>query len=158
MDSAVTLRTATAADEAGLFACPFACLFSGYRAALHDAVAAIWGWDEDWQLQDFSDHFAPAEAIVAACSGAVIGYCQVERQPARMSVRMLVVHPLHQRRNIGGRLLDEALRSTAGAGMPVALQVFKINPQARRFYERRGFRVSGETGTSLEMSRGPVGD
>ena len=149
MAASLAFRTAITADEAALFAC--------YRAALHAAVAAIWGWDEDWQRQDFRDHFAPTGIVVAEYPAEPVGYCQVEWQPARLYVRMLVVRPSHQRRNIGSRLLDQVLQQADTAEMLVALQVFKINPQAQRLYERRGFRVSGETGTSVEMSRPPAG-
>jgi len=41
-------------------------------------------------------------------------------------------------------------------GLPVRLQVLKINP-ARRLYERLGFVVTGETETHDLMARPPSG-
>jgi RimJ/RimL family protein N-acetyltransferase len=38
-------------------------------------------------------------------------------------------------------------------GLPLRLQVMKVNPRARTFYERLGFIHTGETDTHILMER-----
>lgn len=47
--------------------------------------------------------------------------------------------------------MDEARR----LGLPVRLQVLKINPRALSFYERSGFVRTGETDTHILMEGVP---
>jgi ribosomal protein S18 acetylase RimI-like enzyme len=55
----------------------------------------------------------------------------------------LYVDPLRWREGLGRRLMEAALARLAGAGR-VSLWVMRDNAGARAFYERAGFRASGE--------------
>jgi ribosomal protein S18 acetylase RimI-like enzyme len=62
--------------------------------------------------------------------------------------------PRFHRRGIGSRLMRRMLATADAEGLPVRLQVIKINP-AKALYERHGFRVHGETATHFLMERVP---
>jgi ribosomal-protein-alanine N-acetyltransferase len=84
--------------------------------------------------------------LVAEEDGALRGYLAAQRQGyATVFISRLGVHPLHQGRGIGRRLLAEALAQWRAAGIKeVYLNTQEDNLRARRFYERMGFAPTGE--------------
>jgi ribosomal protein S18 acetylase RimI-like enzyme len=114
-------------------------------------VADIWGWDQGWQRSDFNKHFEPENITVVLAGNELVGYCQVEDQGQELFVRMLLLLPEYQERGIGTRLINAVIESAKAQSKNVSLQVFKVNKRARRFYERRGFRVTGTTARYATM-------
>jgi GNAT superfamily N-acetyltransferase len=73
-------------------------------------------------------------------------------EPDCLVVRKLYVAPAHQGGGIGAWALRAAVAEASAAGLPVRLTVLRTNP-ARRFYEREGFRLAGETAERWTMVR-----
>ena len=78
------------------------------------------------------------EALVAETDGAVVAYAWLHEG----LLRALYVHPSHQRRGIGARLLAE-IGAIAADGFE--LWVFEANDGAIRFYERHGAKFVRKT-------------
>jgi len=57
-------------------------------------------------------------------------------------------------RGIGSGLLRELIQQCSRDGVPLRLQVLKVNP-ALRLYERLGFRQTSEDQMYLQMERRP---
>jgi len=57
-----------------------------------------------------------------------------------------------QRKGIGRKLLESFISSAKEQSKSVGLEVFKINTEAKRFYEGHGFKVEGETLNSYIMN------
>jgi len=100
----------------------------------HDFVPA-----EFWR----SDHHVMLEEILPKATGFVHG--SGKEIDGFLMVRdgaigCLFVDPPSQRRGIGRTLLDHAKRLHE----TLTLTVYAENPGARRFYERQGFRATGE--------------
>lgn len=74
---------------------------------------------------------AENETWVAEAGGEVVGY--IAFRPGW--IEHLFVHPDHQGRGLGPRLLDKALED----GTERRLWTFQQNGRARTFYEARGF-------------------
>jgi RimJ/RimL family protein N-acetyltransferase len=85
----------------------------------------------------------------------LVGYSHVENRGNQLFIRMIVVHPHHQRKGIGSTLLESAVASGKEQSEKVGLEVFKINDEARRFYEKHGFNVEDETSSSYVMGLMP---
>lgn len=134
----ISLRPATRED--------YDFLWWLHRATLKPYVEKTWGWDEQRQAQHFCDCFDPATRQVIERDGVPIGCISVERQEARVFLAVIEIAPDHQNRGIGTKLIRALLDEADGRGVPVELQVLKVNP-ARRLYERLGFAVIGETET-----------
>ncbi len=143
-----TLRPATDRDVAFLYAL--------HRATMRDYVARTWGWDEAFQRAHFAAHFDPARIEIVVVEGADAGMLAVERRAGELHLANVRIAPEYQGRGLGTAILAAVRAEAARAGLPVTLQVLKVNP-ARRLYERCGFRVSGETATHYLMrAEGPA--
>lgn len=136
-------------------------LFAVYALAMKGHIAKIWGWDDAWQQTDFDTHFDP-NAIQVAIVGdtpeewlrhRIVAYIQTELRDGTPHVRILCVIPDYQRRGIGSTLLKSLIKNCSINQQTATLGVFKINTDARRFYERLGFEVVETTSTHYLMRR-----
>jgi uncharacterized protein (TIGR02246 family) len=81
--------------------------------------------------------------------GPETGYGYVDRATPELS---MAVRPRHRGRGIGTCLLDALLERAAGRHRGVSLSVSRDNP-AVRLYERFGFAIVGDGGSSVTMLR-----
>jgi ribosomal protein S18 acetylase RimI-like enzyme len=81
----------------------------------------------------------------------------LEPRPAKLYVTDLQVLPELQGRGMGTAVLREIIAKAATFGIPVALQVLRVNRRAQRLYERLGFRVTGTSDTSIHMRHPAAG-
>ena len=126
-------------------------IFKLYGLVMRCYVSEIWGWDEQWQENDFSAHFDPKGIILVHKERELVGYSHVENRGGRLYIRMIVVHPHHQRKGIGSKLLESVIASGKEQSKSIGLEVFKINDEAKKFYEKHGFNLEGETPSSYVM-------
>jgi ribosomal protein S18 acetylase RimI-like enzyme len=136
------LRPATHADHDFLYRL--------HVAAMRALVTQIWGWDDAWQQQHFDDHFDPSLTRIVVVDGVDAGVVTVEWQADAAFIRGIEILPDYQGRGLGAAVIREAIADAAARGLPVTLQVLKINP-ARRLYERLGFSITGMTETHYQM-------
>lgn len=128
-------------------------IYQLYRLVMHGFISEIWGWNERWQRTDFSTHFDSSRIKLAFHEHELVGYSHIESKDSQIFIRMIVVHPRHQRNGIGTGLLSSVMASAARQSKSVGLEVFKINVVAKAFYEKHGFKVEGENSSSLIMVR-----
>jgi len=123
-------------------------------ATMKPYVEKTWGWDEQWQALRFRDHFDSDTREIIEDDGVPIECISVERREHCIFLSVTKIAPGHQGRGIGTKLSRALLNETDGRGVPVELQVLKVNP-ARRLYERLGFALTGETKTHYLVRRAP---
>jgi ribosomal protein S18 acetylase RimI-like enzyme len=111
------------------------------------------GWDEAWQADYFHVHFDPVHCQIIQAEGVDVGMLSVETRPDSVFIASIAILPAYQRAGIGTVIIRQVLGQAACLGLPVMLQVLKVNP-ARHLYERLGFVITGETGTRYLMSTG----
>jgi GNAT superfamily N-acetyltransferase len=108
--TSIGLRPATARDSEFCFRL--------HKAALGDAVAAVWGWDEGVQ-RDFHDRvFAPGRWQIITADGEDAGMLHVEHRPTETCLARIELHPDHQGRGIGTGLIRMLLREPNSATRP----------------------------------------
>lgn len=122
-----------------------------YRLVMHDYVSKIWSWNEQWQIDDFTANFDHNNIMLVHDNHELIGYSHVENRRTQLYIRMIVIHPEHQQKGIGTKLLKAIIMSGKEQSKSIGLQVFKINDKAKAFYVRHGFTVSGETTSSYTL-------
>lgn len=113
-------------------------------------VAQVWGWDDAWQRAHYDAHFDPSRARIVVVDGADVGVVVVEWQADAAFIAGIEILPAYQGRGLGAAIVRDVIAEAAASGLPVTLQVLKINP-ARRLYERLGFTITGETETHYQM-------
>jgi ribosomal protein S18 acetylase RimI-like enzyme len=138
-----TLRAATGGDRAWLWATK--------RRCLRPYVEQTWGtWDDTSQQAGFDGKFDPAEIQVIAVDGRDAGYLSVARGKQEFQLFNLMINPEFQNQGLGATVLRGLLAEARSLGIPVRLQVLRVNP-ARRLYERLGFAVTEVTPTHFRM-------
>ncbi|MDN2579383.1 GNAT family N-acetyltransferase [Aquibium sp. ELW1220] len=136
-----SLRPATRADAAFFVDLEEACM----RAY----AVALWG---EWRPSATVESFDPAGMRVILMDGQDAGVLVTGPEAGHLRVQKLYVSPDCQNRGLGAWALGVAIAEAEAAGLPVMLTVLTTNP-ARRFYEREGFRLAGETPERLTMVR-----
>ena len=76
-------------------------------------------------------------------------------RPDCVFVNEIYVLPEHQGQGVGRKCMLMVMERGSSLGLPVRLQVMKVNPRAVAFYERLGFTVTGETATHVLMQANP---
>lgn len=130
-------------------------IFELYCLVMRSYISEIWGWNDQWQENDFSSHFDPKGITLVYKEQELAGYSHVENRDGQLFIRIIVVHPLHQRKGIGSKLLESVIASGKEQSKSIGLEVFKINDEAKKFYERYGFKVKDETSSSYVMELMP---
>lgn len=123
-----------------------------YEQAMKAYIETIWGWDRDWQDQDFATAYTTSASYVIELDSILSGYFQVDPDEDRDYLRMLILKPEARSLGVGAKVLAEILNISRGSGRRLELRVFRINTAARRFYEREGWVVSGEDEVFLRLA------
>jgi ribosomal protein S18 acetylase RimI-like enzyme len=138
-----SLRQATADDAA--------FVYHLHRSTMQDYVAQTWGaWNEEFQARMFTHWFEPARFQIVVVDDQDAGLVSVQRRPTELFLNTLEILPAYQNRGVGAAVIRSILAQGQAEGLPVALQVLKVNP-ARQLYARLGFTVVGETTTHYRM-------
>jgi GNAT superfamily N-acetyltransferase len=142
----LTLRKASPKDR------EFA--YSVKRAAFKEYVEKVWGWDEDEQRRLHEQRFGTQDFRVINVAGTDVGIMAVVVAPDCVKVNQLFLLPAHQGKGIGHTCMVLVMEEARHLGLPVRLRVLKVNPQALAFYQRLGFRRTGDTDTHDLMEWG----
>jgi len=126
-------------------------IYGLYREVMKGYISRIWGWNEEWQKNDFSSHFNVDGITLVFKANELVGYSQVEDKGDLLFMRMLAILPGHQGKGIGKKLLESFVKNGNKYYKHLSLEVFKINLQARELYEKHGFSVVSETENSYVM-------
>jgi putative acetyltransferase len=124
-----------------------------YRAADLEPALGLWrrAWDAampeidfsarmDWWRDRWTSELAPNnEVIVAEADGRQIGFVVIDKQSGYLD--QIVVAPELWGSEAARILLDEAKRASPRG---ISLDVNQNNLRAIRFYEREGFKRTGE--------------
>ncbi len=149
LNSPIQFRVALEADVPSVVA----LVESAYRGE-----SGARGWTTESHLLDGqrTDAESVAELIarpgstilLAEREGELVACCHIERQGEQSYFGMFAVSPLLQMAGLGRALLAEAERIAREEWKAVAMRMSVIEQRAEliAWYERRGYRLTGETG------------
>lgn len=129
-------------------------LYQLHCATMRDYIERTWGWDEEWQRTHIEARFVATMQQVIIVEGRCVGMIEADRRPDELFIANVQVLPAEQGRGIGGAVIGQLMADAARSGVPVTLQVLKINERARRLYERLGFVVTGQEPPHIQMRAG----
>jgi len=137
------LRAATEADTT--------FLYDLHVKAMKAAVEKTWGWDEDFQMAYFRQHFTTDNTDLILVGDVSVGKLICQRDPQRIYLAEIEILPEYQRKGLGTAIIQALIDEAKASHKEVVLQVLKTNSDARRLYERLGFELYGETETHKLM-------
>lgn len=123
------------------------------KSAFREYVEKVWGWNEAEQRQLHERRFLPSNCRVIQLSGRDIGVLCLLRNADCVNLKQLFILPEHQCKGIGKACMLQVIRDADAWGLPVRLQLLKVNHRALVFYKRLGFNDIGETPTHRQMQR-----
>lgn len=127
-------------------------LFAIHRSVFRSHIETLWGWDENWQLQNFTSECAAAATCVIDIDDQIAGYIQVLDRGSQIYLQNIAIDPAFQGKGVGSMLLKGLQSQATARNVSIHLGVFRTNTPAQRLYKRLGFRNIGETRTHIQMS------
>ena len=112
-------------------------------------------WQLDMQRRDYMTRFPEADYHLILFNGEPAGRLWVARTPEQIRLLDIAILPEFQNRRIGTYLLQNLIRESEATGTPLRHMIYKLNTEARRFYERLGFRLVEDERMYLLMERHP---
>lgn len=131
-------------------------LFLLYKEHIGPYIGEAFGWDEEFQLARFRQHYPSAELFVVLVDREFAGYVAVKEDAARMHVSLIIVKPRFRSRGIGRRVMDGVHRAAADRHKSVTLSCFKRNVRALRFYSELGYRQYGADDVFADLRYEPA--
>ena len=128
----MTLRPAAPADAE--------FCYQLHKAAMGAYITAIWGWDEQVQRAFHARAFNVHRWQIITDGEADIGMLDVDYRPGEIYLSRIEIHPDHQGRGIGTRLISALLDEAQQAGHDLVLDVLAVNRRAQELYFRLGLR------------------
>lgn len=122
------------------------------KAALRCYVEPIWGWEEEVQVAFHRKDWEARRPEIIMLDGEDVGTIEVVRSAAGLHLGEFYLFPAYQRKGIGSYFMRSLVEEADRDGLPVTLEVIKINP-VRSLYERFGFKITVETKTHYVMVR-----
>jgi len=117
------------------------------KITLKEHIDKIWGWDEEYQQNDYRECFMPHKNKVIVCNSEEAGFLETSEEDNIVYIVELEILPEYQGKGIGSSIIKDIIEYASGAQKRVKLGCFKINTDAKRLYERLGFKVIEETET-----------
>lgn len=129
--------------------------YSTKKAAFREYVEQVGGWDEAEQRRLHVERFAAQDFRIVSVDGTDVGVVALSLGPDCLRLNQLFILPEHQGRGIGRACMTLSMNEARQRGLPLRLQVLKINTRAQAFYERLGFTRTGENHDHYLMAWSP---
>ena len=142
--SAIVLRPAAAADAE--------FCYQLHKAAMGAYVAAIWGWDEQVQRAFHERAFNPRRWQIITAGQADIGMLDVGYRPGEIYLARIEIHPGHQGRGIGTRIISALMEEAERKGQHLVLDVLTVNRRAQALYRRLGLTEVARHGGGTKIT------
>ena len=111
-------------------------------------ISAIWGWDEDYQQEEFDRDFQKREEFsVIVSDDADAGFLQLQRGADFLNVAEIHLLPAFRGQGLGTAVLRYIQALGDKEELPVLIGCFRANQGARGLYLRLGFQPAGESDT-----------
>ena len=134
-------------------------LFELYASTRQEELDA-WGWPPEMRnafltmqfkaSQGYHTAFPDAEFQIVLLNGTKAGRLIVHRTREELHLVDIALLPQYRNAGIGSALLQRVFGEAAATNKPVHLKVLKGN-RAERFYQRLGFKKTGETELHIDM-------
>jgi GNAT superfamily N-acetyltransferase len=108
--------------------------------------------DKALQTANLRARWDAVEVEIITSDGADVGWMQSSIRNDALFLEQIYIDAPFQRRGTGTEIIHRLIGQANRAGLPVTLNVVKINP-ARRLYQRLGFHTTHEDDRKFYMRR-----
>lgn len=129
-------------------------IWNVYEKAMKSHISNIWGWNLDWQKNDFETNLESHETYIIYMSEIRMGYVQALYDFEKTYINMLILEPMYQSKGFGLDVLKMIVKRQNNK--PVQLRCFKVNQKAYKFYLSKGFEVIEVEDEFYYMSKQPT--
>lgn len=126
-------------------------LWDTYVKAMKPHIEKMWGWDLEWQKNDFEKNLIEYQTLILNVSSERIGYLQLKYDLEVTFISMIILEPQYQSKGFGPRILE--MVQSFQPKMPLTLRCFQVNQPAYNFYVRCGFEVMDTNDYFISMQR-----
>lgn len=129
------------------------------RDAYRDLFEATWGhWDEARHRRHFSKSWRAGHISIIEVGERPVGMIQLIESPESLEIAEIQIHPEHQSRGLGARVVSDVIDNARNSEKPVSLYLGLKNFRALKLYARLGFEETARSGTHIfmEYRHGPV--
>jgi GNAT superfamily N-acetyltransferase len=120
----------------------FSFIYNLHRQTMYSYVEETWGWEEEVQLQGMREDFDNSLFEIICLNRQDIGVISVIDRGNELFLNYMAILPIYQKQGLGTQILRKVLTQAAERGIPVKLNVMRVNP-AKALYDRLGFKVVG---------------
>jgi ribosomal protein S18 acetylase RimI-like enzyme len=125
-----------------------------YFETMRWIIERLFGWDQEREDKNFAQFFKLDEVRIITVNGQDVGWIQQQVEDTTINLGSFYVTPAMQRHGIGTQVLQILLADARNQSKAMTLAVVKMNP-ALLFYEKHGFRITGEDEQKFYMSAEP---
>ena len=114
-----------------------------YESLMKSMTEKLLPWDRDKQRATIQQALEGGNMQLIVFDSERAGWMETQEDSERIYLAHIYIRPELQRQGIGTYALNALIKRAGAARKSLTLSVMKNNP-ARRFYEKRGFKVSGD--------------
>lgn len=122
--------------------------------AMRESLERIGRFDRERSIERFRLSFVSADTMKILCDDTLAGFYSVTREADHLHLSHLYVVPDHQSRGIGSLAMEEIVKFSKEAQLPIRLGALKES-QSNDFYQRHGFVVTTEDEWDTYYERSP---
>ena len=118
------------------------------KSSVRPYVEKIWGWDEEYQYNDFTADFRQIEKFkVIEIDRGFIGFVQTSTHNNTLELIEIHLLPQYRSQGIGSTIIANIINFAKDRNMDISIGCFKENTGAKALYLRLGFKLIEETDT-----------
>jgi ribosomal protein S18 acetylase RimI-like enzyme len=124
-------------------------IFEIKKSALGEYITQTWGWDEALQRKMHENEMSSETIYMIESNGTVIGTVGINEKDESIVICRMYIIDKFQSKGFGRRIINKIIEDNSGK--KIKLGVLKVNPRAKKLYERLGFKVYGEENKHYRM-------
>lgn len=114
---------------------------------LYQYVEMLFGWDEEYQRNDFESDFNLYDFRIMVLTGENIGFVQTQENEYRINIAEIHLLPKYQGRGLGSKIIRDINERAVRNGKYTSADCLIANERACALYKNLGFALMLKTDT-----------
>ena len=115
-------------------------------------ISDIWGWDEDYQQEDFTKDFNFSDFSIIVFNNNDIGFIQINESENTINITEIHINANFRGKGLGSSIIREIIQNGISKGKKIQIGCFKANERAFNLYRCLGFKTTASTETHHLLS------